>query len=122
MVSPNGRMYCRSRSGCPHEVFIGPRDAPQRRRAGYERQVRPEKVDPFASYVYFGEVGLVAVVLIAHRGWTSRVAAHQIRAPLGRLPTQDLADEFPRRGERRSSVNSPELQFATCAQFSNLSQ
>jgi hypothetical protein len=64
---------------------------------GYERQFRPERVDPFASYVYFGEAGLVAVVLIAHREWTSRVAAHQTRAPLARLPTRELADEFPRR-------------------------
>jgi hypothetical protein len=51
---------------------------------GYERQLRPEKVDPFASYIYFGEAGLVAVVLIAHREWTSRIAAHQTRAPLAR--------------------------------------
>jgi hypothetical protein len=64
---------------------------------GYERQLRPEKVDPFASYIYFGEAGLVAVVLIAHREWTSRIAAHQTRAPLARHPTRDLADEFPRR-------------------------
>jgi hypothetical protein len=64
---------------------------------GYERQLRPEKVGPFASYIYFGEAGLVAVVLIAHREWTSRIAAHQTRAPLARHPTRDLADEFPRR-------------------------
>ncbi len=42
---------------------------------GYERRFRPENVDPFASYVHFQERRPVAVVLVARRGWTSRIAA-----------------------------------------------
>jgi ribosomal protein S18 acetylase RimI-like enzyme len=42
---------------------------------GYERRFRPENVDPFASYVYFRETSPVAVILVARRGWTSRLAA-----------------------------------------------
>jgi ribosomal protein S18 acetylase RimI-like enzyme len=42
---------------------------------GYERRFRLENVDPFASYVYFRERRPVAVVLVARRGWTSRIAA-----------------------------------------------
>jgi len=42
---------------------------------GYERRFRPENVDPFASYVYFRETRPVAIVLLAPRCWTSRVAA-----------------------------------------------
>jgi ribosomal protein S18 acetylase RimI-like enzyme len=42
---------------------------------GYERRFRPENLDPFASYVYFREARPVAIVLIARRGWTSRIAA-----------------------------------------------
>jgi hypothetical protein len=42
---------------------------------GYESQFRPEYVDPFASYVYFRKATPVAVVLVARRGWTSRIAA-----------------------------------------------
>ena len=41
----------------------------------YERRFRPENVDPFASYAYFRENRPVAVVLVARRGWTSRIAA-----------------------------------------------
>lgn len=42
---------------------------------GYEHRFRPENVDPFASYVYFRGNEPVAVILIARRGWNSRVAA-----------------------------------------------
>jgi ribosomal protein S18 acetylase RimI-like enzyme len=42
---------------------------------GYEHRFRPENVDPFASYVYLRETRPVAVVLVARRGWTSRIAA-----------------------------------------------
>jgi hypothetical protein len=42
---------------------------------GYEQRFRPENVDPFSSYVYFREQRPVAIILIARRGWTSRVAA-----------------------------------------------
>ena len=42
---------------------------------GYERRFRPENLDPFASYVYFREARPVAVLLVARRGWSSRIAA-----------------------------------------------
>jgi ribosomal protein S18 acetylase RimI-like enzyme len=42
---------------------------------GYERRFRPENLDPFASLVYLREARPVAVLLVARRGWTSRIAA-----------------------------------------------
>ena len=72
---------------------------------GYERRFRPEHVDPFASYVYFRETSPVAVVLVARRGWTSRIAAMAV-APeargrgLGKLIMQDAIDEAVERGDR----------------------
>jgi ribosomal protein S18 acetylase RimI-like enzyme len=72
---------------------------------GYERRFRPEHVDPFASYVYFQEAEPVAVVLVARRGWTSRIAAMAV-APearglgLGRLIMQDAIGEAVERGDR----------------------
>ena len=72
---------------------------------GYERRFRPEHVDPFASYVYSRETGPVAVILVARRGWTSRIAAMAV-APevrgrgLGRRIMQDAIDEAVERGDR----------------------
>ena len=72
---------------------------------GYERRFRPENVDPFASYVYFRETEPVAVVLVARRGWTSRIAAIAV-APaargrgLGRLIMRDAVGEAVERDDR----------------------
>src|SRR5215211_5446484 len=71
----------------------------------YERRFRPENVDPFASYVYFRETRPVAVVLVARRGWTSRIAAMAV-APeargkgLGKRIMQGVIDEAVERGDR----------------------
>src|SRR5215217_7905304 len=73
---------------------------------GYEYRFRPEHVDPFASYVYFHfrETRPVAVVLVARRGWTSRVAAMAV-APgargkgLGKRIMQGVIDEAVERGD-----------------------
>src|SRR5215218_1874712 len=71
---------------------------------GYERRFRPEHVDPFASYVYFREARPVAAVLVARRGWTSRIAAMAV-APeargrgLGKLIMQDAINEAVERGD-----------------------
>jgi GNAT superfamily N-acetyltransferase len=54
------------------EGYVVPVDVSAR---GYEQRFRPENVDPFSSYVYIRENRPVAVILIARRGWTSRVAA-----------------------------------------------
>ena len=72
---------------------------------GYERRFRPENLDPFASFVYFQKTGSVAVVLIARRGWSSRIAAMAV-APeargrgLGKLIMQNAIDEAVERGDR----------------------
>ena len=72
---------------------------------GYERRFRPENVDPFASYLYFRETRTVAVVLVARRGWTSRVAAMAV-APevrgrgVGKRIMQGVIGEAVSRGDR----------------------
>ncbi len=71
----------------------------------YERRFRPEGVDPFASYVHLREARPVAVVLVARRGWTSRVAAMAV-APevrgrgLGKRIMRGVIDEAIARGDR----------------------
>src|SRR5215210_3633345 len=71
----------------------------------YERRFRPENVDPFASYAYFRKIAPVAVVLVARRGWTSRIAAMAV-APgvrgkgLGKHIMQGVIDEAVERGDR----------------------
>ncbi|HSS50440.1 MAG TPA: GNAT family N-acetyltransferase, partial [Thermoanaerobaculia bacterium] len=41
----------------------------------YERRFRSEHLDPFASRVYSQDGSPAGALLIARRGWTSRVAA-----------------------------------------------
>jgi ribosomal protein S18 acetylase RimI-like enzyme len=71
----------------------------------YERRFRPENVDPFASYAYFRETRPVAVVLVARRGWTSRIAAMAV-APeargkgFGKRIMRGVIDEAVERGDR----------------------
>ncbi len=71
----------------------------------YERRFRPENIDPFASYAYFREDRPVAVVLVARRGWTSRIAAMAV-APevrgkgLGKRIMRGVIDEAVERGDR----------------------
>ena len=72
---------------------------------GYEHRFRPEHVDPFASYVYFREARPVAVILVARRGWTSRIAAMAVGPEargrgLGKRILQDAIDEAVGRGDR----------------------
>jgi ribosomal protein S18 acetylase RimI-like enzyme len=71
----------------------------------YERRFRQENVDPFASYLYLRETRPVSVVLVARRGWTSRIAAMTV-APeargmgLGKRIMQGVIDEASERGDR----------------------
>ena len=44
----------------------------------YEARFRAENLDPFSSRVYFSNGTPAAVVMIARRGWTSRLAAMAI--------------------------------------------
>lgn len=72
---------------------------------GYEDRFRPENVDPFASYLYCRGTRPVAVVLVARRGWTSRIAAMAV-APeargkgLGKRIMQQAIRESAARGDR----------------------
>ncbi|MBA2712332.1 MAG: GNAT family N-acetyltransferase [Rubrobacteraceae bacterium] len=72
---------------------------------GYEHRFRPENVDPFASYVYFRESRPVALILIARRGWTSRVAAMAVvpevrGSGVGKRIIQRAVREAIARGDR----------------------
>jgi ribosomal protein S18 acetylase RimI-like enzyme len=84
------------------EGYVMPVDVSPR---GYEYRFRPENVDPFASYVYFRQTRPVAVVLVARRGWTSRVAAMAV-APeargrgVGRRIMRVAIRETAARGDR----------------------
>jgi len=73
---------------------------------GYERRFRGEDLDPFASRVLSNEDGsLIGVVLVARRGWTSRIAAMGL-APeargkgLGRWLLNRAVAEAQARGDR----------------------
>jgi ribosomal protein S18 acetylase RimI-like enzyme len=73
----------------------------------YERRFRGEDLDPFASRVYYavGTDAPVGLVLVARRGWTSRIAAMGL-APeargqgLGRRLLSEAVEEAKARGDR----------------------
>jgi ribosomal protein S18 acetylase RimI-like enzyme len=72
---------------------------------GYERRFRPEDVDPFSSYLYFRNTTPVAVILVARRGWTSRVAAMAVASKargrgVGKWIMQGAIREAVSRGDR----------------------
>jgi GNAT superfamily N-acetyltransferase len=71
----------------------------------YERRFRAENLDPFASRVYERDGAPVGVMLIARRGWTSRVAAMgfapEVRGQgLGRRFLQEAIEEARERRDR----------------------
>lgn len=71
----------------------------------YERRFRAENLDPFASRLYLEGDSPAAVLLVARRGWTSRVAAMAI-APgwrgrgLGRRVMEEAIRDATARGDR----------------------
>jgi GNAT superfamily N-acetyltransferase len=73
----------------------------------FERRFRGEDLDPFASRVVYAGAGdsPVGVVLVARRGWTSRIAAMGL-APeargqgLGRRLLSEAVEEARARSER----------------------
>ena len=74
--------------------------------AGYDARFRAEDVDPFTSHVYTSGGAFVGIVLIARRGWTSRIAAMGIaKAMRGRGFGAQLVSAAIRdareRGDRR---------------------
>jgi len=71
----------------------------------YERRFRAENLDPYASRIYEREGAPVGVMLIARRGWTSRVAAMgfapEVRGQgLGRRFLGEAIAEAEARGDR----------------------
>ena len=97
---------------------------------GYERRFRPENLDPFASRVYFREARPVAVLLVARRGWTSRIAAMAV-APevrgrgVGRQIMQGAIREAVSRGDHSVLLeviehNTPALNLYTGLGFNPL--
>jgi GNAT superfamily N-acetyltransferase len=72
----------------------------------YERRMRGENLDPYASHIYLLKRTPVALILVARRGWTSRVAAMAIAPPfreqgLGGRMLFRVIDEAKKRGDRR---------------------
>lgn len=96
----------------------------------YERRFRPENIDPFASRLYFIETRPVAVILVARRGWTSRIAAMAV-APevrgrgVGKQIMQEAIREAAARGDRSVLLeviehNTPAVNLYTRLGFSQL--
>lgn len=98
---------------------------------GYERRFRGEDLDPFASRVLSNEDGsLIGVVLVARRGWTSRIAAMGL-APeargkgLGRWLLNRAVAEARGRGDRAVLLevieqNTPAVRLYESAGFRSL--
>jgi ribosomal protein S18 acetylase RimI-like enzyme len=95
----------------------------------FERRFRGEDLDPFASRVYSGEAGgsPVGVVLVARRGWTSRIAAMGL-APeargqgLGRRLLGEAVEGARARGDRAVDLevieqNTPAVRLYTSFGF-----
>lgn len=98
----------------------------------FERRFRGEDLDPFASRVYYAGAGdlPVGVVLVARRGWTSRIAAMGL-APdargqgLGRRLLSEAVEEARARGDRAVYLevieqNTPALHLYTSFGFKAL--
>lgn len=71
----------------------------------YERRMRGENLDPHASYGYSNGGDSVALILVARRGWTTRVAAMAVTPGfrgqgLGRRMLMKVVDEARARGDR----------------------
>lgn len=85
----------------------------------YERRFRAENLDPFASRVYHQDGSPVGVLLVARRGWTSRIAATGVLPEmrgrgLGRSIVAGALEEASARGDRSVSLevferNAPAL-------------
>lgn len=71
----------------------------------YERRFRAEDLDPFASRVYRRGEKVAGVLLVARRGWTSRIAGMGVapeerRRGLGSLMLREAVEEARTRGDR----------------------
>jgi ribosomal protein S18 acetylase RimI-like enzyme len=93
----------------------------------FERRFRGESLDPFASRVYYQGEDVAGIVLVARRGWTSRIAAMGV-APdlrgqgLGRRFLTEAVEEARARGDRAVLLevieqNTPAVQLYTSFGF-----
>lgn len=97
---------------------------------GYERRFRPENLDPFASRVYFRDATPVAVLLVARRGWISRIAAMAVapevrRRGVGKQVMRGAIQDAVSRGDRSILLevieqNTPAVELYTGLGFSPL--
>ncbi len=91
----------------------------------YEIRFRGEDLDPFASRVYHSEGMPAAVVMIARRGWTSRLAAMAV-APdfrgrgLGKAVMQVVLEEGARRKDRTMLLEVFEQNQAAVSLYTGL--
>src|ERR1700681_1798291 len=93
----------------------------------YERRFRSEHLDPYASRVYSQDGSPAGALLIARRGWTSRVAAMGIAPALrgqgvGRRILEEAIAEARARGDRTMLLevlvqNAPAMALYTGAGF-----
>lgn len=91
----------------------------------YERRFRAENLDPWASQVYLLDGAPVGVMLIARRGWTSRVAAMglapEVRGQgLGRRFLQEAIEEAAARGDRAMLLEVIEQNAPAVALYTKL--
>ena len=82
--------------------IAGPVDVDER---AYEQRFRAESLDPFVSHVYSLEERPVGVLLVARRGWTSRIAGMGVapearRKGLGLRMMREAIEDAKVRGDR----------------------
>jgi ribosomal protein S18 acetylase RimI-like enzyme len=91
----------------------------------YEIRFRGEHLDPFASRVYHSEGMPAAVVMIARRGWTSRLAAMAVapdfrRRGLGKEVMQVALQEAALRKDRSMILEVFEQNLAAVSLYTGL--
>ena len=91
----------------------------------YETRFRAENLDPFASRVYYDNGAPAAIVMIARRGWTSRLAAMAI-APdfrgrgLGKEVMRVALEEAVKRKDRSMILEVIEQNQAAVSLYTKL--